>query len=81
MQIEARLDMPSTYRNELVVIEPGQPGVWASETNSSRKGRTLTATGDLVANAGGALAIDRSRITITVLGDRQAVEIRGCTSG
>ncbi|APE42619.1 hypothetical protein BOO69_03685 [Sulfitobacter alexandrii] len=80
-RIEARLDMPPTGGQELVVIEPGQAGVWASETDSTRSGRTLTATGELGADAGGAVAIDRSRITITVLGDRQAVEIRGCTGG
>lgn len=81
LEIETRLDMPPTGTRELVVIEPGQPGLWASETESTRSGRTLTATGDLSALAGGAIAIDRSAIIITVLGDRQAVEIRGCTAG
>ena len=79
LEITAQLNMPPTGGRELVVIEPGQPGIWMSETDIRRKGRSLTATGDLAALSGGAVAIDRSAITITVLGDKQVVEIRGCT--
>jgi ribosomal protein S11 len=66
---------------EVVVIEPGQPNIWMSETDVSRNGAQLTATGDLIANAGGAIAIDRSRVKITVISDSTAVEINGCAPG
>lgn len=81
LEITARIDMPAMGRQEVVVIEPGQTGVWTSETDSQRSGGTLTAVGDLVPTASGALAIDRSKITLTVLGGNQAVEINGCTPG
>lgn len=81
LQIEARVEMPRLDGREVVVIEPGSPGIWMSETDVSREGQTLKAIGDLAALDGGPLAIDRSRITITVLGGGQAVEIKGCQAG
>ncbi len=81
MEIETRLDLPSAGGREVVVIEAGQPNIWTSETDSRRAGRQLTATSDLAATNGGALAIDRSAIRITVLGSSHAVEIQGCTPG
>ncbi|AXI41110.1 protein-disulfide reductase DsbD domain-containing protein [Sulfitobacter sp. SK011] len=81
LEIETRLNVPSAGGREVVVIEPGQPNMWMSETDSSRNGRHLTAIGDLSSTNGGALAIDRSAILITVLGEKHAVEIQGCTPG
>ena len=81
MEIEARLTMPSTGGREVVVIEPGQPNLWMSETDTERRGNTLTATGDLSAYEGGGIALDRSDIVITVLGKNHAVEIFGCSPG
>ncbi|MGC1494798.1 MAG: protein-disulfide reductase DsbD domain-containing protein [Sulfitobacter sp.] len=81
LEIKTRLNVPSTGGREVVVIEPGQPNLWMSETDSSRSGGQLTATGDLQSTGGGALAIDRSAIRITVLGKNHAVEIQGCTPG
>jgi hypothetical protein len=80
-EIEARLEMPSTGGREVVVIEPGQPGLWMSETDTRRSGGTLTAIGDLIPTGNGAIAIDRSAIVITVLGNSLAVEVNGCAPG
>lgn len=77
-EITANLNMPTTGGHEHVIIEPGQPGVWMSETDVTRSGSALTAKGDLVPMSGEGLVIDRSKIVITVLGDNQAVEIKGC---
>ena len=65
----------------MVVIEPGRPGFWVSEADTRRSGDTLTAVADLVPTSGGALAIDRSKVVLTVLGRSRAVEIKGCTPG
>ncbi len=81
LEIQARLNIPSSGGREVVVIEPGQSNIWMSETDSTRSGQHLTATGDLASVNGGALAIDRSAIRITVLGKNHAVEIQGCTPG
>ena len=73
--------MPSLGGREVVVIEPGLSDIWMSETDVSREGDQLTATGDLAAIDGGALVLEQSDITITVLGASQAVEIDGCQLG
>lgn len=78
MEIEANITMPPIGGSEVVVIEPNQTGLWMSETDTRRAGNRLTATGDLVPTSGQAVALDRSAITITVLGASQAVEINGC---
>tara|TARA_R110002072_G_scaffold30387_7_gene94985 strand:+ start:1406 stop:2212 length:807 start_codon:yes stop_codon:yes gene_type:complete len=81
LEIETRVNVPSTGGQEVVVIEPGQPNMWMSETDSNRTGGQLTAIGDLASTDGGTLAIDRSAIRITVLGKNHAVEIQGCAPG
>lgn len=81
LAIETRIAMPSAGGAEVVIIEPGQPGIWMSETKSTRAGTQLVSTGELAAMDGGALAINRSAVKITVLGANHAVEIDGCTPG
>ncbi|MFC3614682.1 protein-disulfide reductase DsbD domain-containing protein [Lutimaribacter marinistellae] len=81
MQVEAHIAMPSAGGEEVAVIEPGNPSLWASETKTVRQGGTLVATSEFVNEAGGAFALDRGDIRITVLGAKHAVDIRGCTPG
>ncbi|MGR3804351.1 protein-disulfide reductase DsbD domain-containing protein [Marinibacterium profundimaris] len=81
LQITARIAMPPAGGTEVAVIEPGNPQIWASETETRRDGQTLTATGELIHAEGGAFALDRSRLRLTVLGERYAVDIRGCQPG
>jgi len=80
-EITAKLTMPSTGGREVVVIEPGSDKIWSSETDTKRRGNTLTARGDLVPMSGGTVALDRSAIRITVLGKNRAVDIQGCSQG
>ncbi|NNK15395.1 MAG: hypothetical protein HKP51_00660 [Sulfitobacter sp.] len=79
MAIRATLALPSTGGDEVVIIEPGQPGLWMSETLTKRSGKTLTAQGEMMASGNGPVALDRSEIRITVLGSKHAVDIKGCT--
>lgn len=81
LMIETALTMPSAGGPEYVVMEPGAGEIWVSEAKTKRKGGTLTATSELVHVNGGAIALDRSAIRITVLGSKHAVDIRGCTPG
>lgn len=81
LRIEARMKLPSTGGDEVVIIEAGQPGLWSSETQVTRKGGTLLAQGEIMAGDGSPLALDRSAIRITVLGTKHAVDIRGCSAG
>ncbi|WP_299043475.1 protein-disulfide reductase DsbD domain-containing protein [uncultured Tateyamaria sp.] len=81
MQIEARVTLPHTGGTEVAVIEPGIPGVWVSEARTSRSGDTVVAVSEMVHADGGAFAIDRSDVRITILGGNYAVDVRGCTAG
>ncbi len=81
IRLEARIDMPSAGGREIVVIEPGNPMLWATETQARRKGRTLVAATEILSNDEGPISLDRSRVRFTVLGERYAVDIRGCRPG
>ncbi len=78
LRLTAELDLPATGGAEVVVMEPGTPAIWTSEAVTSRQGARLVAVSDMVGPDGVPFALDRSAVTLTVLGDRRAVEIRGC---
>ena len=81
LRIEAQITMPSAGGPEVAVIEPGNPRVWASETVTTRDGNLLIAASELAHVDKGAYALDRSKVRITVLGQKHAVDIRGCKPG
>jgi DsbC/DsbD-like thiol-disulfide interchange protein len=81
IRVEAHITMPSAGGNEIAVIEPADPALWAEEPRVTRRGDTLIASAELVHGAGGAYALDRSQLRITVLGRDHAVDIRGCAAG
>lgn len=76
----AQIKMPASG-DEFVIIEPGDPAIWAGEATVTRQGQTLTATSELAHSSGAAFALDRSAIRITVLGKHHATDIRGCPAG
>ena len=78
MILRAEIQMPSAGGNEQTVIEAGNPLVWVAEPKSQRRGNTLTAEARMMHIDGGAFALDRSAVRITVLGQRHAVDIQGC---
>jgi DsbC/DsbD-like thiol-disulfide interchange protein len=80
VQITAAIAMQSTGREE-IVIEAGDPAVWVSEPSVSRAGGQITAVSRMVHRDGGAFALDRSAVRITVIGNGQAVDIVGCAAG
>ncbi|MGV6803475.1 MAG: protein-disulfide reductase DsbD domain-containing protein [Ruegeria sp.] len=81
MQISVRINMPTAGGTELTVIEPGNPALWASQAETTRQGKMLVATSEVISADGGPIALDRSAIRITVLGTNHAVDILGCTAG
>lgn len=82
VRVEARIAMPAVGGQEIAVIEPGDPQLWASETETRRKGDMLVASAEVAdAQGAAAFALDRSRIRITVIGRDHAVDIRGCSAG
>ena len=47
----------------------------------TQSGNQITATSRMVHRDGGGFALDRSALRITVIGDNQAVDIKGCAAG
>ncbi|SDE25196.1 protein-disulfide reductase DsbD domain-containing protein [Ruegeria marina] len=81
MQIEAEITVPSAGSDELAVFEPSDPTLWVTEAETRRQGNTLYARSEILNAAGGAFALDRSQMRITVLGSKHAVDIQGCLPG
>ena len=78
-RVRAEIDMPATGRNEVVVVETADPSIWVSEAETHREGGRLIAETEMMAMHGGAFALDRSGVRMTVLGNGKAVDIQGCT--
>lgn len=81
LRVRASMTLPARARGkpaEAVVIEPPQPGIWVSEAEVTRKGDRLTAVAEMVDDSGSPFALDRSRITLTILDARGAIEHPGC---
>lgn len=78
LALTAAVQMPAMGGDEFTVIELPNATVWVSEAKTQRSGNMLSATADIVAARGTALTLDRSRLRITVLGARGAVDIVGC---
>ncbi|MBW4710554.1 hypothetical protein KX928_22430 [Roseobacter sp. YSTF-M11] len=81
LRIEARVTAPSAGGNEVMIIEPGAGEIWVSEAQTHRAGQEVIATSEMVHINGGPIALDRSAIRLTVLGQNHAIDIRGCTPG
>ena len=81
MAIKATINMPSAGGREFAVIETGNPELWVQEAKVSREGRTLTVASDVLHVDGAPFFLQRSEMTITVLGSDYAVEIKGCQAG
>ena len=79
LRLTARIDLPGGAE-DVAVFETADPEIWVSESQTRREGGRLVSTSDLIPARGGPVALDRSRVTITVLGDGRAVELRGCPS-
>lgn len=66
---------------DAVVIEAGNDAVWVSEPSMTREGNMIVSQADMIHMDGGAFALDRSAVRITLLSQGSAVDIRGCVAG
>lgn len=79
VRVHASMTLPAQGAAlETVVLEPPHPAIWVSEAQVTRHGTLLTAVADMVDTSGAPFALDRSAVTVTILGSRGAVEHRGC---
>lgn len=78
LSLRAEMRLPRQGGREEVVIETADPQVWVAEAKVTRQGNSLIAATELVHIDGGAFALDRSGLRLTVLGQGGAVDIQGC---
>jgi hypothetical protein len=76
--LTGRMAVPPMGGAETVVFELSEPGLWVTDARVRREGGTITATSELMKGGGGPVALDRSAVRITVIGQRGAVQIDGC---
>lgn len=78
LALNAVVEMPPTGVIENAVVEVRNPRIWVDPAVNQREGNKLHISADLSSISGGAMMVDRSAITLTVLGSDYAVEIQGC---
>jgi DsbC/DsbD-like thiol-disulfide interchange protein len=79
LRVTATITMPPTGADEVTVIEAPDQNIWVAEASSKRSGNTLTAITEMVPPSNAPFMLDRSKIRITVMGSKRAVDIQGCT--
>lgn len=79
LRVTATITLPSTGRDEIAVIEAPDQSIWVSEATTKRSGNTLTAITEMVPPSNAPFLLERSKIRITVIGSKRAVDILGCT--
>lgn len=77
--LTGQIQVPSQGRDEAVVFETPDRGVWVTDAQMRRSGDQIDARAQLLASGRTSFAIDRSRMRITVIGALGAVEVLGCT--
>jgi len=78
LRLTARLGLPDPGLPEVVAFETADRAVWVAEAITERRGGELIAMTELVPPNGAPFALDRSRVTMTILAPTGAVEVRGC---
>jgi DsbC/DsbD-like thiol-disulfide interchange protein len=78
LRLTAKIALAPRGKTETVAFETRDASVWVGEAQTSRSGNMLTSVTDMVANSGTPFALDRSGVTVTILGEGRAVEIAGC---
>jgi DsbC/DsbD-like thiol-disulfide interchange protein len=78
LRLTARVQLPDPGAAEVVAVETADPAIWVAEAAAQRSGGELIAVTELVPPNGAPFALDRSGLTLTILADGRAVEVRGC---
>ena len=78
LHLSAQIKLPAQGAPETVVFETADKTVWVAGATTTRDGRILTAATDFVPANGAPFALQRSGITVTIIGQTHSVEITGC---
>jgi len=79
LRLTARI--PLSGVEPFVIFETGDPKVWVSVAETRVEGGDLVSSAELVPPDGAPFALDRSGVTVTVLGAGKPIEIKGCPAG
>lgn len=77
--ITGQIEVPAQGSDEAVVFEMANAEVWITDAAVTRRGDRIDATAQMLLSGNRAFAVDRSRMRMTVIGSRGAVEIMGCS--
>ena len=83
LRLKAQIDLAkgTAQTPRATVVETGNPDIWVSQPQMTRKGSRLTAETELFHVEGRSFAFDRSGLRITLLDGDHAVDIQGCPAG
>lgn len=70
--------LPANASARAVVVETGDPSLWAAPVEMRREGGSIVASTRISHVARAPVALDRSALTLTMIGGGEAVEFRGC---
>lgn len=78
LHLWARVALPRQGPSETLIFEVDDPAIWVAQSQSMRDGSVLTGGSDLVSAGDQPFLLNRSAVTITVIGQDRSVEIKGC---
>jgi DsbC/DsbD-like thiol-disulfide interchange protein len=78
LRLTARVGLPDPGLPEVVAFETADRSVWVAEAVTERQGGDLVAMTELVPPDGAPFALDRSKVTMTILAPTGVVEVKGC---
>lgn len=79
MRLTATLSVPDLGAHEVAVIEHPDREIWVSQAELTRRGGQIEVASDLVPTDAQPFFLNRSELTITVVGGKGVYEARGCT--
>ena len=72
---------PEQGAHEVSVMELSNPNIWVSDATTTRNGNMITSTADVISMTATPTMVGRSDLRLTVFGDDNMIEMRGCTAG
>ena len=80
--LSANVEFETAPNNPVaVVIESGSEEIWVSMPDHSVEGSAIALEADVQYYGDGTMPFDRSDVRITMIGEAQTIEIRGCNAG
>ena len=70
--------LPAMAQAQAVVVETGDPALWTAPVAMRRAGDSIVASTRIAHVAQAPVALDRSALVFTMIGEGDAVEFRGC---